>query len=296
MSKELNRTTADAPAAPIRLVHLGLGAFHRAHQVWYTQHAEDGNEWGYASFTGRGPKLAEALAPQDGLYTLVTRADDGDSTELITALSEAQPADNLARLVELMAGPDVAMVTLTVTEAGYHLTDSGTLDMNDADVVADVKALRAAHASGASDAPGTPGTPGTPDSLDTAAGRIVAGLAARRAGAADADSDGSGSVRGIAVMSCDNVAGNGEMTRAAVLGTARAVDPELAEWIERTVTFPSTSIDRITPATTDELIEEVTAETGYADNAPGVAEPFASWVISGAVSYTHLTLPTICSV
>lgn len=281
MSKELNRTTADAPAAPIRLVHLGLGAFHRAHQVWYTQHAEDGNEWGYASFTGRGPKLAEALAPQDGLYTLVTRADDGDSTELITALSEAQPADNLARLVELMAGPDVAMVTLTVTEAGYHLTDSGTLDMNDADVVADVKALRAAHASGASDAPGTPGTPGTPDSLDTAAGRIVAGLAARRAGAADADSDGSGSVRGIAVMSCDNVAGNGEMTRAAVLGTARAVDPELAEWIERTVTFPSTSIDRITPATTDELIEEVTAETGYADNAPGVAEPFASWVISG---------------
>ena len=74
MSKELNRTTADAPAAPIRLVHLGLGAFHRAHQVWYTQHAEDGNEWGYASFTGRGPKLAEALAPQDGpvSYTHLT--------------------------------------------------------------------------------------------------------------------------------------------------------------------------------------------------------------------------------
>lgn len=260
MTDKLNRSTVDAPARPVRLVHLGLGAFHRAHQVWYTQHAEDSADWGYCSFTGRSPRLSDQLVPQDGLYTLVTRSGDGDSTELITALSEAQPAANLARLVELVADERLAVITLTVTEAGYHLTDDGALDTADADVAADIEALRATISDAA-----------VPDSLATAAGRVVAALAARRAA-------GHG---GLAVMSCDNVADNGPMTRTAVLGTARAVDEGLAEWIEAEVTFPSTSIDRITPATTDELIADVERETGYADHAPVVTEPFASWVIEG---------------
>ncbi len=253
MTNTLNRTNHPAPTPPVRLVHLGLGAFHRAHQVWYTQHADPG--WGYASFTGRSARMSDLLSSQDGLFTLVTRSGEGDSPEIVSTLVEAQPAGNLARFVELVADPQVAVITLTVTEAGYHLTGAGALDADDPQVVADIAALRA----------------GQPENLATAAGRIVNGLRARRAA-------GHG---GLAVMSCDNVAANGETTRASVLGLAEAVDPQLAAWVAENVTFPSTSIDRITPATTDELIEEVAAATGLRDDAPVVTEPFASWVIQG---------------
>src|SRR5690606_26748278 len=92
----LNRTTVNAPTAPVRLVHVGLGAFHRAHQVFYTQKAEADPadpQWGYASFSGRSAGITPQLTAQDGLYTLVTRSGDGDSPELMTALVEARGAD-----------------------------------------------------------------------------------------------------------------------------------------------------------------------------------------------------------
>lgn len=182
MSTPLNRTTYPVAAPPVRLVHLGLGAFHRAHQVWYTQQADPG--WGYASFTGRSARMSDLLSAQDGLFTLITRSGEGDTPEVISALVEAQPADNLTRLVELVADPQVAVITCTITEAGYHLTGAGALDTEDPQVIADIAALRA----------------GQPANLATAAGRIVAGLRARHAA-------GHG---GLAVMSCDNIAANGE--------------------------------------------------------------------------------------
>lgn len=263
MSTQLNRTNANVTtSAPARLVHLGLGAFHRAHQVWYTQNAEadaSNPEWGYVSFTGRRPTMAEALAPQGGLYTLVTRSGEGDSPELITALVEAQPATNINRLVELMSDPQVAVVSLTITEAGYHLDAAGELNADDAAVSDDIAALTSAQ----DNAPVT--------ALATAAGKIIHGLAARRA--ADAG--------GLAVMSCDNIAANGETTQASILGMADKVDVDLADWIRGNVTFPSTSIDRITPATEDSLIADVEKQTGFHDNAPVVTEPFASWIIEG---------------
>lgn len=254
----LNRTTVNAPAAPVRLVHLGLGAFHRAHQVYYTQKAEADParpEWGYASFAGRSAGIAPALAAQDGLYTLVTRSGDGDSPELMTALVEARPAEDTGRFVELLADGNVAVVTLTVTEAGYHLNEDLSLNEESPDIIHDLAALRT----------------GEVQTLNSAAGRIVAGLRARREAGAG----------GLAVMSCDNLAANGETTRAAILGFATALDPGLAEWIAGNVTFPSTSIDRITPATTEELIADVERETGFEDAVPVVTEPFASWVIEG---------------
>ncbi|MFP7364195.1 mannitol dehydrogenase family protein [Corynebacterium callunae] len=255
----LNRSSAGTPApAPVRLVHLGLGAFHRAHQVWYTQHAEadpENPQWGYASFTGRSARMADALRPQDGLYTLVTRSGEGDSPELISSLVEAQPADNVARLVELVADRQVAVVTLTITEAGYHLGAHGELDESHPDVQADLAALK--------DPSNT--------ALKTAAGKLVRGLAARRAAEAG----------GVAIMSCDNIAENGKLTAGAVLGMAQAIDADLTAWIKGNVTFPSTSIDRITPATEDSLLKEVTEHTGFHDNAPVVTEPFASWIIEG---------------
>lgn len=258
--RELNRQTAQAPGpAPVRLIHLGLGAFHRAHQVYYTQQAEQDPQnpgWGYASFTGRGPKMAELLSAQDGLYTLVTRSGEGDSPELMSSLVEAHPATDVGRLRELMARPEVAVVTLTITEAGYHLAADGSLDTAAAEVLADIATLRENL---------------SPVALTTAAGRLLSGLAARRSARAG----------GIAIMSCDNISANGPVTRASVVELAREVDAELAAWVEAEVTFPSTSIDRITPKTEPELLAEVATTTGFEDASPVVTEPFASWVIEG---------------
>src|SRR5699024_5029280 len=94
MNQQLQRRLPGTPAAPapVRIVHLGVGNFHRAHQAWYTQHAPDAEEWGIAAFTGRRPDQAEALAPQDGLYTLLTKAPDGDRAEIISSLVAVHPA------------------------------------------------------------------------------------------------------------------------------------------------------------------------------------------------------------
>ena len=89
----LSRSLPDTPpAAPVRIVHLGVGNFHRAHQAWYTAHSPDADQWGIAAFTGRRPDMADALTPQDGLYTLITRSGEGDSFELIGALSAVHAA------------------------------------------------------------------------------------------------------------------------------------------------------------------------------------------------------------
>ncbi|WP_269937110.1 mannitol dehydrogenase family protein [Arthrobacter sp. HY1533] len=262
----LNRSTAKAgPAAPVRIVHLGLGAFHRAHQAWYTQRASDGAQWGIAAFTGRRPDAATALAAQDGLFTLIERAGDGDSFELMTSIVEAHDGADVAALERLVAAPATALVTLTITEAAYNLAADGTLDLANPAVQADVDALRALTSpDGAHDA-------GNPPAAGTASGRLVQALAGRRAAGAGP----------IAVVSCDNLANNAIAARAAIGGLADVVDPGLGAWVAGNVSFVGTSIDRITPRTTDAEIALVAAECGYADSSPVVTEPFSDWVLSG---------------
>lgn len=250
----LDRTLHPAPKAPVRIVHLGLGAFHRSHQAWFTAQAPDSAEWGIASFTGRRPDAALGLAEQDGLYTLVERADAGDSFTVVGNIVEAVDGADVQRLAELLAAPGTAVVTLTITEAAYRLGPDGSLDTAASDVGADLALL----ASGARN-------PATP------LGRLVAGLAARR----------EAGVGPLAVVCCDNLANNGTVARNAVLGMAAAWDAGLADWIEANASFVSTSVDRITPRTTDEDIAAVQAACGYADTSPVVAEPFANWVLSG---------------
>ncbi len=251
---QLNRTLRPGPKAPIRIVHLGLGAFHRSHQAWYTQQAGDAEQWGIAAFTGRRPDAAAALAEQDGLYTLVERADTGDSFTVVGSIVEAVDGADVNRLTELVAAPGTAIVTLTITEAAYGLGADGRFDTAAPDVAVDLALL----GSGS-------GAPATP------LGRLVLGLAARR----DA---GSGP---IAVVCCDNLSNNGAVARQAVAGFAHALDGGLATWIDANVNFVSTSVDRITPRTTDEDIAGVRDACGYRDNSPVVAEPFSSWVLSG---------------
>ncbi len=257
--QQLDRALRPGPKAPARIVHLGLGAFHRSHQAWYTQQAGDAAEWGIAAFTGRRPDAAAALAEQDGLYTLVERADTGDSFTVVGSIVEAVDGADVKRLAELVATPGTAVVTLTITEAAYGLGADGRFDTASPDVATDLALL----ASGS-------GTPATP------LGRLVLALAARR----DA---GSGP---IAVVCCDNLSNNGAVARQAVAGFAGALDSGaldagLAAWIDANVSFVSTSVDRITPRTTDEDIAGVQDACGYRDNSPVVAEPFSSWVLSG---------------
>ncbi|MFF2346574.1 mannitol dehydrogenase family protein [Pseudarthrobacter sp. NPDC058119] len=250
----LNRQLRPVPKAPVRIVHLGLGAFHRSHQAWYTQQASDSADWGIAAFTGRRPDAALVLAEQDGLYTLVERADDGDSFTVLGSIVEAVDGADLERLTFLVAAPETAMVTLTITEAAYGLGADGRLDVNAHDVAADLALLGSGN-----------GRPATP------LGRLVLALAARR----DADSGP------IAVVCCDNLSNNGTVARRAVAGFAQAWDPGFAGWIDGNVSFVSTSVDRITPRTTDRDLAAVREACGYRDESPVVAEPFSSWVLSG---------------
>ncbi|HEY8752938.1 MAG TPA: mannitol dehydrogenase family protein [Arthrobacter sp.] len=251
---QLNRTTHAAATPPVRIVHLGLGAFHRSHQAWYTSQAGDAGDWGIASFTGRRPDAALALAEQDGLFTLVERADSGDTFAVVGSIVEAVDGADVERLAELVAAPATAMVTLTVTEAAYRLGADGKLDTTASDVVGDLALL----ASGS-------GNPSTP------LGRLVFALAARRAAGAGP----------LAVVCCDNLANNGTVARNAVTGLAAVWDADLAAWVEENVSFVSTSVDRITPRTTEADIAAVEAACGYRDNSPVVAEPFTNWVLSG---------------
>jgi fructuronate reductase len=115
----LDRSSWPAPLRPLRLVHLGIGNFARAHQAWYTMAADGGREWGICAFTGRRPESAQTLNRQQGLYTLIERGPQRDRLSVIEVLTEVRPSTDLERLVELLAAGETALVMLTVTEAGY---------------------------------------------------------------------------------------------------------------------------------------------------------------------------------
>jgi fructuronate reductase len=153
------------PAPPVRLVHLGLGNFFRAHQCWYTEHAADADGWGFDAFTRRrSSPLVDDLTAQDGLYTLVSRASDGDRFEVIGSMTTVHQAADHEAWLRYLSSPEVVAATVTVTEAGYLRGPDGGLDTARAEVRADLDALR--H--------------GGTDPIRTAPGRLVAGLAARR--------------------------------------------------------------------------------------------------------------------
>jgi fructuronate reductase len=244
--------------APARagIVHLGLGSFHRAHQAVYTAHAldrEDGRPWGIVGVAHRSHRVADALRAQDGLYSVLQLGGAqaaplvvGVHTELLVAAEQA------GAVVARLADPATRVVTLTVTERGYTARPgSGGLDTDDPQVRADLA--------------------GSPPS--TTIGLLARGLQRRRR-------EHSGP---LAIVSCDNVPRNGEHTRALVLELAGLLpDPDAAElraWIERSIAFPSTMVDRIVPATRPEHRARAAELLGLDDAAPVAAEPFSMWVL-----------------
>jgi fructuronate reductase len=238
------------------MVHLGLGAFHRAHQAWWTGVVSREDPWGIAAFTGRSPAAATLLAAQDGLFTLLVRAPEGDQAEEVSSISRAVDGADTAAFTSCLADPAVRLLTLTVTEAGYRRRGDGGLDFADLAVAADRHAL----AARSGEVP-----------VRTVPGRILAGLRARR----DADAGP------LAVVPCDNLICNGGALRRVMLELADAIDPPLATWIAESVSFVSTTVDRITPRTTNSDLDAVARLTGRTDYAPVVTEPFREWVLEG---------------
>jgi fructuronate reductase len=246
------------PAAPVRHVHLGLGAFVRAHVAAYTDQAPDATDWGIAAFTGHSAALAEQLTAQDCLYTLVVRGRSADSFSVVSSLSRALPGTDGDAWLRYLAAPETAIVTLTVTEAGYRRDASGALDLTDAAVAADLLSWRQFRTSGG------------PAGLRTAPARVAAGFAARQA--ADAGP--------ITLVSCDNLPGNSSAAMRVTLDFAAAADPGVADWMTDNVYVVDTLVDRITPATTSSDVALVRRQTGRADASPVVTEPYAEWVLS----------------
>jgi len=255
--RPLSRDSGDGrPAAPVALVHLGLGNFFRAHQAWYTERAPDAAEWGIAAFAGRSAGLARAMSLQDGLYTLITRGADADRFEVIGSVSRAHAGDDHQAWLGYLGSAPVKAVTITVTEAGYLRGADGGLDADNPVVRSDIDTLRRDLTGPVRSAPA----------------RLVAGLAARRR--ADAGP--------FTLVPCDNLPGNGAIVARVVRDLAEAVDADLAAWIDGSVSTVTTTVDRITPRTTPDDSRAVQEGTGRADRAPVATEPFHEWVLSGA--------------
>jgi fructuronate reductase len=253
------RPPVDPRAVEVGIVHLGIGAFHRAHQAVYTQAAMAATgdlSWGICGVTQRSAAVAEQLAPQDGLYTVLVRSAHGDEAQVDAAVREVLPGTaHRAGTVARIASPAVRLVTLTVTEKGYrHDPATGRLRPDDPAVRADLSAERAAEPV-------------------TVVGQLVRGLQRRMREDAGP----------LTVVSCDNLPDNGAVLRGLVTDAAAllpaAEGDELLAWLDASVRFPVTMVDRIVPATTDEDRATVARLLGVRDEGVVVTEPFSQWVI-----------------
>jgi fructuronate reductase len=234
------------------IVHLGIGAFHRAHQAVVIDDllAGGATDWGIVGASLRSPETRDALAPQDGLYTLAVRSGAGTDHRIIGSVLACEVAkEKSGQLIARLANPATRIVSLTVTEKGYcHTPQTGDLDEAHPDIVHDLQ------------------NPGTPRS---AIGFLVAALARRRiAGAAP-----------FTVLSCDNLSANGHTVGRIVKQFAALRSRNLAKWIEAEVAFPSTMVDRIVPETTEADRAAVSSALGMIDAWPVVTEPFTQWIV-----------------
>src|SRR5947209_5955635 len=246
------RPRYDRAAVTPGIVHLGIGAFQRAHQAMYTEAVLNAGDlrWGIVGASLRSPAVRDALTPQDGLYTLAVRGAEAERLQVIGAIRNVlvAPEDPQALLTAL-ADPAVKIVTLTVTEKGYcYDPATAALDEKHPDIVHDLAESAKPH---------------------TGPGFLVEALRRRRAA----------KVSTFTVLCCDNLPHNGRTVAAIVTRFAALRDPELAGYIRNEVAFPATMVDRITPATTPGDRAAISAHLDLDDAAPVITEPFSQWVI-----------------
>lgn len=237
-----------------RIVHLGFGAFHRAHQAVYADilAAEHGSDWGYTevNLIGGEQQIAD-LQRQDLMYTVAEMSADAWTARVVGVVKQAMHAevDGLESVLAKLCEPQVAIVSLTITEKGYcHSPAIGELQLDHPLIAADIR---------------------NPHQPKSAPGVVVEALARRKAAGLPA----------FSVMSCDNMPENGHVMRNVVCALAGAIDGELATWITKNVTFPSTMVDRIVPAVTADTLDKIEQLTGVRDPAGVACEPFRQWVI-----------------
>lgn len=238
-----------------KIVHLGFGAFHRAHQAVYADilASEQGSDWGYCevNLIG-GEKQIEDLKQQDYLFSVCEMSYDDWSTRVVGVVKQALHADvdGISKVLEVMTRPEIAIVSITVTEKGYcYLPTTASIDTHNELIKYDIA---------------------NPTKPKTVPGVIVEALRLRQEKGLPA----------FTVMSCDNMPENGHVTRNVVLALAKMRDAKLAQWIEENVSFPSTMVDRIVPAATNQTMEKIQQQLGGIDDPAGIAgEPFKQWVI-----------------
>jgi len=253
---DLTPITYPRDGISVGIVHFGVGNFHRSHQAMYVDRLlrlGEARAWGICG-VGLMPfdaRVRDALRSQDLEYTLVERHPDGavDATRIGSIIEYLYAPDELDSVLERLADPATRIVSLTITEGGYNISDAtGKFDVTTPSIVADAR-------------------PGARPA--TVFGIIVAGLRLRR------DRD----VPPFTVMSCDNVEGNGTVARNSFMAFAAMVEPELATWIGEHVRFPNCMVDRITPVTTDDDRRWVREQFGVDDAWPVVGESFVQWVL-----------------
>lgn len=242
----------DRSAIKPGIVHLGIGAFHRAHQAFYTEAVlnQFGGDWGIIGCSLRSAGVRDQLDPQDCLYTLVERSSEGEKLQVIGAVQKTMVGpENPAALIATMVSESIKIISLTVTEKGYcHDPATGNINLQHPDIVHDLANL---------------------SSPKSAIGYIVAALQQRFAANA----------KGFTVLSCDNLPNNGNVLEKVVLQFAQQISAELTEWIKANATFPCTMIDRIVPATTEQDRIDIEARMGLRDDGMVVCEPFTQWVV-----------------
>ncbi|RTF55101.1 mannitol dehydrogenase family protein [Serratia marcescens] len=245
----------DRRALRSRIVHLGFGAFHRAHQALLTDRVLNahGGDWGICEISlSGGVPLFETLRQQDHLYSVLEKGADGHQAIVIGAVRESlhRKLEGIAAVLEKLAEPQVAIVSMTITEKGYCIEPgSGRLDRQHSGIVADLA---------------------WPHQPQTVPGILVEALRLRRERGLPA----------FSLLSCDNIPENGHVLRRAVLDLAQARDPSLADWIASAATFPCTMVDRIVPAATPATLDEIaTALGGVRDECAIACEPFIQWVV-----------------
>ena len=245
----LSASIDDKPTAGI--IHLGLGAFYRAHGAIYIAEAmaHSRGDWGIIGVNLIRPDQRDLLKPQGFAYTAVELSPTSEVSQVINVLNDVLVArENPVAVLQAMASPAIKIVSLTVTEKGYcHEPSSGALNRAHSDIIHDVN-----H--------------GLPKS---AVGFLVRALQMRRAAG----------VAPFTVLCCDNLPQNGHVVRGVVLELAHLINPGLADWIAKNGAFPSTMVDRIVPATSPEDIVKLADKSGYLDRSPVIHEPFRQWVI-----------------
>lgn len=224
------------------IVHLGIGAFHRAHQAWYTDAALNAGErdWLITGVSLRSPAVAEQMNPQDGLYAVAERSAAGTAVRVCGAVRKVLVASaNPEAVIAALAAPTTHIVSLTVTEKGYCRAPGGGLDPTLADGASLYRF-------------------------------VTAGLRRRH----------DAGLPGVTLLSCDNLVGNGRQLAALMRAYLDIHDPALIPWFDAACTCPSTMVDRIVPATTD-ANQALVAEAlgGLTDAACVVTEPFSQWVM-----------------